>query len=71
MKQLQHTSKMSETLETYICNIGEGRSGPADSSVGVGAGGERRRTSTTSIPAALVGALVSTKDYLRRLGMCA
>jgi hypothetical protein len=25
MKQIQHTSKTTETLETYICNIGEGK----------------------------------------------
>jgi len=27
MKQLQHTSQTSETLETYICNIEEERLG--------------------------------------------
>ena len=32
MKQLRHTSKTSETLKTYICNIGEGKGGPVDSS---------------------------------------
>jgi hypothetical protein len=26
-KQLQHTSETSETLETYICNIGKGKAG--------------------------------------------
>jgi hypothetical protein len=31
MKQLQHTSKIPEILETYICNIGEGKAGPVDS----------------------------------------
>jgi hypothetical protein len=25
MKQLQHTFETSETLEIYICNVGEGK----------------------------------------------
>jgi hypothetical protein len=47
MKWLQRASETSETIETYICNIGErglGRSIPAE---GVGAGGEQLRASTT------------------------
>jgi hypothetical protein len=50
MKDLQQSFKTSEMLETYICNIGEGkrlcRSIPA---VGVGAGGESRCVSTICI----------------------
>jgi len=30
MKQLQHPSETSETLKTYICNIGEGKAGLVD-----------------------------------------
>jgi hypothetical protein len=30
IKHLQHTSETCETLETYICNIGEGKAGPVD-----------------------------------------
>jgi hypothetical protein len=57
MKQLQHTSEMSETLKTYICNIEdetykcnieEVKAGPVNSGRGVGAGGEPWLTSTTS-----------------------
>jgi len=42
-----------ETPETYICNIGKGKPGRSIPVVGVGAGGERRRTSTSATSASL------------------
>jgi hypothetical protein len=48
MKQLQRTSETSKTLETYMCNVGEGRPGRSIPAIGVGAGGEPRYASTTS-----------------------
>jgi hypothetical protein len=41
MKQLQYTTKTYETLEVYICNIGERRLGRSILAVVVGAGGVR------------------------------
>jgi hypothetical protein len=43
MKQMQHTSETSETLETYIYNIGEGKARPVDS------GRRGRRSSVTGV----------------------
>ena len=47
-KQLQHTFKTTETPETYICNIGEGKPGPVDFSR---QGRCRWHTSTTATSA--------------------
>jgi hypothetical protein len=65
MNHLQHTSKTYGTLETYICNIKEGRSRPVDSDLGVGASGERWHASTTGM-AFLVDALGSSGIDMRR-----
>jgi hypothetical protein len=35
IKQLQHTSKTSKTLETYICNIGEAKGQGINREIGV------------------------------------
>jgi hypothetical protein len=59
---LQHTSKASKTLETYIYNIEEGRLGLVNFSLGVGAGGTRAPPAR----GALVGALSSAGTGLRR-----
>jgi hypothetical protein len=61
IKQLQHTSEMSKTLETYIYDIGEGKDRAGRFSRW---GGSRRR-------AALISALGSPRKDLRHYDMCA
>jgi len=70
INQLQHTSETSETRETYICNIGEGRPGQSFPTVGVGANGEPRLRAPPA-PATLVDALGSAREDLRRHNTCA
>jgi hypothetical protein len=57
MKQLQHTSKMSKILESYICNVGERK--------------VSRSTRAPPAPATFVGALDSTREYVRCHDICA
>ena len=71
IKQLQHTSQTSETLETYICNIGEGKPGAGrfrSSGWDPAASGGTR---APLAPGTLVGALGSAEEDLRRHGTCA
>jgi hypothetical protein len=68
IKDLQHTSEMLETLETYICNIGEEKAGPVDSGR---RGRSHRRVAARERHPRFMSALGSAGKHLRCHATCA